>query len=434
MFDSYWTPKQANKAADAAQPTCHFNSSNSVAENAHTHNDYVTEHYREAVLAKRTKIKANELPLLAFPPKVCAQICREMVADSSRTIIISAQAPAQSSEPGVTTLCHDVRDLSLPAFYLNNQFVVQVEQYDVRAVLPWLERYERFQDKEESERVSQVSEPIKPFVAKTQTKKYSSEQVYHANFQEWLKRYNITGAKEDARTTPAKRSGGIIIRTDGDPHWGNLQEWLKLAHAGDAVPLKVDDYEGGEQDAAVKGAFTVVMGMVKYPWPTVKRVLPGLRQMLVAGDARWAAVEDGVRGVADDAVPATEDMAMDNADGEKDAIDEPDLPAEDTEMHTGEEEDEAVDDSGVFVDEQDAPPEDTEMHGREEPTVIVDDSEDEPEVISKRVKTEHAMDGTQDDEQWATPREERIISDDSDDDDVAATLRGGYRAALKRCR
>lgn len=225
---------------------CKLNSSKEAAGVASTHN--------------LIQQQINRQHLLSMPINVRTQIFRHVVVNSRASITVRADAPSESSEPELTRVCHDIRTEALPLFYRENAFVVQVKEYDIRPLLPWLKRAELFRTRDP------VAEP------------------------------------EASSFEP------IIIRTDGQTHWDNLQEWLKLAHAGKVSALVNDDYEGGGQFEAVKGAFTVVMGIKGYPWKVVERVLPGVKELLAAGDGRWVDREE--EELADDSGVMLEDPNM----------------------------------------------------------------------------------------------------------------------------
>ncbi|KAK5124888.1 hypothetical protein LTR85_001078 [Meristemomyces frigidus] len=449
MFSSWLTPREAGKAIDAAsvEKAICFNSSKKVPWLAHDQNEYVKEHYRPALLAipykTREQLDPNspkELALLAFPTNIRAQICREVVADSRHTIIICAEAAAPSSEPGLTTVCQDIRDLALPAFYLENQFVVQIKHYDVQAVLPWLKRHESFQKEEEKHKTLPVMELPEPPGRTFWLSTYPCAQG-----EAWLKPYDILRAKEYARIIPAARSGSIIIHTDGEPNWANLQHWLKLAHAGEVVALKDDDFEGGVQDAAVKGAFSVIMGLKRYPWKIVAHTLPGLRQTLAAGDARWAADEASKAVVAQDPiVPRRNPQAKPSGHAQRRNVDESDTAAEDTKMEAREEQDETADDSGVMIndsedDDDDRPRPTKRAKSTQEEIEESDDDDDDDDLsrLAKRARTEQVIDLSADDEDKAETEtgEERMEDDeDSDADSPARIAQRGFPAVMEECR
>ncbi|KAK5135784.1 hypothetical protein LTR08_004610 [Meristemomyces frigidus] len=233
----------------------------------------------------------NRPHLLALPVNLRSRIFQLVVVNSTATTILSAEDPALCSEPELTRVCHDIRELALPMYHRENLFVVRVEQYDVQAVLPWLKRHALFLDTEEGGEVHVAIEPSKGFIQRSAE---TDDKPYRELLHNWLEDYATRRSSEGAPSTGQR--GDVIVRTDGRANWANLQQWLKLAHAGEVMALEDDDYQGGEYDRAVKGAFTLAMGLSNYPWFTVRRALPGVKELLVAGDGRWAARDEMAQG------------------------------------------------------------------------------------------------------------------------------------------
>lgn len=341
MLSSLWGPKQAAKVSDEA---VRFNSSMQVAKNARAHHNDIK--------------KSKKAHLLTLPGEVRARIIREIVVNEETSITVSGHAQAASREPHLTNVCHDLREQTLPVYYQENDFVVQIINYDVQAVLPWLKRYESFQC-----------------------------------------------------TPSGGRQGNIIIRTDGVPHWQHLQQWLKLAHVGEVTALQNDDFEGGEQDAAVKGAFTAVLGLKLYPWTIVAHTLPGLQQMLADGDPRWAVddVDEAVVGTSS-TVPVP-DSKLTVGDADLGTVNEHEFLAANTETQMS-----GTQEGYVTADEHEVSPEDTVMPTAEEleevaaaddSGITIDDSDDALVIVPVR-KTQPA--GTK----------RRIEDYDSDENDPPA--------------
>ncbi|KAK4579815.1 hypothetical protein LTR86_000016 [Recurvomyces mirabilis] len=153
-------------------------------------------------------------------------------------IIITADGgPPEEFEPdALATASKKLYQEGIPYFYCDNSFSLQVQDYNIRAFLPWLDRAKQYRDH-------------------------------------------------------AECNGMITIALHGDPHWENLVDWLELAHSGEYLALENNCENYGSSVEAVKGAFAQIMDYAAkgYNWKNEAEVgLRGMRMMLAALDPRWA--------------------------------------------------------------------------------------------------------------------------------------------------
>ncbi|EMC99748.1 hypothetical protein BAUCODRAFT_145129 [Baudoinia panamericana UAMH 10762] len=195
-----------------------------------------------------TKARVYGKPrLLALPGIARSNIIRHSVVKKTG-ILIAANDPESDAEPCLMSLCQQLRTEASPIYYRENNFVIYIRNYDIDSLLPWLKRADSFRDGDGT-------------------------------------RFHVNGAME--LVGGYTRCNGIItIHTDGQPHWANLVEWLRLAHAGEVIPLCDNCEATGSQIEQVKGAFDHVM-QATASWETVAEGLKGVRRILGATNQGW---------------------------------------------------------------------------------------------------------------------------------------------------
>ncbi|KAI6814181.1 hypothetical protein KC340_g16222 [Hortaea werneckii] len=243
----------------------------------------------------------NRLHLLNLPHRLRLAIFRLVLTIRDHSPVqIRAEQKELSAEPALLQTCHALREIYRPVFYKENRFVVHVEQYGIHAVLPWLDRHGilAFTTADSSVLDAQPGEEFQVAVAPAvgHSSEFSNAEAIDGDF--WEKAVRLLGQRWETLTTPAspaapsKSRGECIIRTDGVPNWTNLVSWLQLSHSGHVVALMRGDASGkeeeeGEEAPPILAAFEMVMTLGDETWATVEKILPGIRSMLVAGDARW---------------------------------------------------------------------------------------------------------------------------------------------------
>ncbi|KAI7561122.1 hypothetical protein KC317_g9274 [Hortaea werneckii] len=244
----------------------------------------------------------NRLHLLNLPHRLRLAIFRLVLVTPDRSPVeIHAERKELSAEPALLQTCHALREIFRPVFYKENRFVVHVEQYGIHAVLPWLDRHGilAFTTTDSSVLDAQPEEDFQVAVAPaiSDTSEISNVEEVDGDF--WEKAVRILGQRWESLTTqvskapPSHSRGDCIIRTDGVPNWMNLVSWLQLSHSGHVVALMrggagdMQEEEQGEEAPPILAAFEMVMSLGDESWATVEKILPGIRSILVAGDARW---------------------------------------------------------------------------------------------------------------------------------------------------
>ena len=261
----------------------------------------------------------NRFHLLNLPHRLRLAIFRlVLVTPDPSPVEIRAERKELSAEPALLQTCHALREIYRPVFYKENRFVVHVEQYGIHAVLPWLDRHGilAFTTSDSSVLDAQPEEEFQVAVAPaiSDTSEISNVEEVDGDF--WEKAVRILGQRWETLSTqastppPSHARGDCIIRTDGVPNWMNLVSWLQLSHSGHVVALMrggasgMEEGEGGEAPP-ILAAFEMVMSLGDESWATVEKILPGIRSMLVAVDARWGSpLGLTVAGKDDDAMSA----------------------------------------------------------------------------------------------------------------------------------
>ncbi|KAI6811921.1 hypothetical protein KC348_g12280 [Hortaea werneckii] len=247
----------------------------------------------------------NRLHLLNLPHRLRLAIFRlVLVTPDHSPVEIRAERKELSAEPALLRTCHALREIYRPVFYKENRFVVHVEQYGIHAVLPWLDRHGvlAFTTTDSSVVDAQPEEEFQVAVAPAVSDSSEMSNVEEVDADFWEKAVRILGQRWETLTTqastapPSHARGDCTIRADGVPDWMNLVSWLQLAHSGHVVALMrggaSGEGEGGEGAEAppILAAFEMVMSLGDESWETVEKILPGIRSMLVAGDARWGSL------------------------------------------------------------------------------------------------------------------------------------------------
>ncbi|KAI6888755.1 hypothetical protein KC360_g2591 [Hortaea werneckii] len=272
----------------------------------------------------------NRLHLLNLPHRLRLAIFRlVLVTPDHSPVQIRAEQKELSAESALLQTCHALREIYRPVFYKENRFVVHVEQYGIHAVLPWLDRHGilAFTTTNSSVLDAQPEEEFQIAVAPADNHSIEVSSAEEIDGVFWEKAVRILAQKWETRTTsaspaaPSKSRGECIIRTDGVPNWTNLVSWLPLSHSGHVVALMRGDPSGkeygeGEEAPPILAAFEMVMSLGDETWATVEKILPGIRSMLVAGDARWGpslaltvAGEDDDDAMSDDGDGSAQSMA-----------------------------------------------------------------------------------------------------------------------------
>jgi len=390
----------------------HLNSSKQSAEISFAHN-CMSQHN-------------NKKHLLGFPVKVRSLIVHYAVADRKDDTTVTASNPAQCQEPEIMVVCRDIRQLALPLFYQENRFVVRVQQYEIRAALPWLKRHEHW-NSQKDDTDQQVAKQWEPYtVAETDDQDYQMEML------EWHQVWDVFRAEQDAFLPPPEQTGSIIIRTDGQPHWDNLAKWLQLARDGEVVALADDDYDGGDGDAAVKGAFKVVMGLKIYVWNTALRILPGVRDMLAVGDARWSEERNDDK-ISANAVRSLDERARLQESAEAQHAAE---LQKDEEMRAGTEEDSPqLTQNTHYYESAESQLKEEERRVNDGGVILIEDStEDSEDLEERKANVEEWMDGVQEDGRSVELGDERMGEDDEgmeeESIDVPTIAHAGFNATM----
>ncbi|KAI7285795.1 hypothetical protein KC345_g1577 [Hortaea werneckii] len=246
----------------------------------------------------------SRLHLLNLPHRLRLAIFRlVLVTPDHSPVQIRAERKALSTEPALLQTCHALREIYRPVFYKENRFVVHVEQYGIHAVLPWLDRHGilAFTATDSSVLDAQPAEGFQIAVAPAVSGSSEISNLEEVDGDFWEKAVRILVQRWETLSTqastapPSRFRGECIIRTDGVPNWMNLVSWLQLSHTGHVVALMrggasgEEEGEGGEAPP-ILAAFEMVMSLGDESWATVEKILPGIRSMLVAGDARWGSL------------------------------------------------------------------------------------------------------------------------------------------------
>lgn len=243
----------------------------------------------------------NRLHLLNLPHRLRLAIFRlVLITPDHSPVEIRAEQKELSAEPALLQTCHALREIYRPVFYKENRFVVHVEQYEIHAVLPWLDRHGilAFTTTESSALDAQPVEEFQVAVAPVAEESSGFPRAGGIDGGFWEHAVRMLGERWELLTThasPALQShsrGECIIRTDGVPNWTNLVSWLQLSHSGHVVALmkggvSSNEEVEGREAPPILAAFEMVMSLGEENWATVEKILPGIRSMLVAGDKRW---------------------------------------------------------------------------------------------------------------------------------------------------
>ncbi|KAK5737332.1 hypothetical protein LTR17_006749 [Elasticomyces elasticus] len=82
--------------------------------------------------------------------------------------------------------------------------------------------------------------------------------------------------------------GVITVVIDGEPHWNNLVRWLEMMHKDDVIRLDANCTNDSPKVKAVKGVFRQIDSLRAFKWvDVVEKMLPGIQDTLGASDERW---------------------------------------------------------------------------------------------------------------------------------------------------
>ncbi|KAK5750194.1 hypothetical protein LTS12_019758 [Elasticomyces elasticus] len=82
--------------------------------------------------------------------------------------------------------------------------------------------------------------------------------------------------------------GAITVVIDGEPHWNNLVRWLEMMHKDDVIRLDANRTNDSPKVKAVKGVFRQIDSLRAFKWvEVVEKMLPGIQDTLGASDERW---------------------------------------------------------------------------------------------------------------------------------------------------
>ena len=185
-------------------------------------------------------------------------------------------------------VCHDIRNLTRPMFYGENDFMFKVRSFNVLVLQPWAKKFE-FVIAAATKDDLQYAKHSFGKVAPNHIK-YSDP--YHGHNlddlkagQDWVLTYQL-------RQFQAVQTQDVVVRgaqswnVKFTPHWENLVAWLLLWHAGRTGCYQPHFIDNGPQKA-LEGVFDLVAGRRCESWKVVREMLPSVRKTLAGSDERW---------------------------------------------------------------------------------------------------------------------------------------------------
>lgn len=261
--------------------------------------------------------KAN---LLNLPSDVQANIFQKVLINDER-ILVSAESPEECREPGLLAVCHGIRQEARLIFYKANEFEICIQSYDVKAVMPWLDKAEAFVDSKRTLKACPVQDAtsgVRKGIQKRiedATANYVADMEKLGKLTHWQSRaiefpYHYQSIRNMEMTTGSQYWNVLY-----EPQWKNLVVWLKKYHAGEVGECGWADIDPHDaRQIVVLRVFEIVTSLKDESWAIVAKVLPGLRGMLRVDDAGWMTT-GGVEDNEDD-VDSEEDHYEDGEEGE----------------------------------------------------------------------------------------------------------------------
>ncbi|KAK3723671.1 hypothetical protein LTR37_001552 [Vermiconidia calcicola] len=210
--------------------------------------------------------------LLALPPTARQKIW-QLVLGRPEPIIVSAR---DSQQCALLLTCRDIRKEARPIFYRENNFELQVYDFNVMVLQPWCKKYDCIMDVGVAI-ISCMQEEVSTYYSvKPDAKMSSAQKTMVVYVDAYLKNMAMDEVCH----------GNCSWSTEYSPDWNNLVDWLKLYREGKLNAYHIQD-RASRAEAALLAVFDMVRDFRKQSWDTVEMMLPGLRKLLYAADRRW---------------------------------------------------------------------------------------------------------------------------------------------------
>lgn len=228
------------------------------------------------------------LNLLSIPVQTRKQILRLTIVEDD-PIVVDAEHPRGSYEPGILKVCHQIRNEGRPIFFKENDFELCIHSFGIKGLLLWMKKYETVCVEEDTDVKKENEEMKKAVLDRIQTLiNARTRPVFKMEIKGTTEIKNYPQEYFLSMPPPlAPALGKRIWTVWADPHWANLVNWLMLYHAGEVRGYH--DVEGAWEgtDKGVAGIFKVVESHLGREWSIVEEELEGLRSMLGAVDEEW---------------------------------------------------------------------------------------------------------------------------------------------------
>ena len=200
-------------------------------------------------------------------------------------------------------VCKDIRGDARKIFYAESKFDVHVQDFNVQAVLPWLQIYSRFTDERTTmaEVTSTKSEVEDEFDVSGVKQETEGVEVATSQSSTVFEDFPVP-MNEDGPTTYQMRQwmqcrgdsveqssieGKLYWTLHPSASWSNLIDWLERFHSG-----SMHRYSLGAETAAqyqmINNIFDHIQSHNGLEWTHLEKGLPSWRKALAtAVDARW---------------------------------------------------------------------------------------------------------------------------------------------------
>ncbi|CAK4007601.1 Hypothetical predicted protein [Lecanosticta acicola] len=195
--------------------------------------------------------------------------------------------------------CQQIRQLAVPIFYFANSFTLHITDFNAAAIQNWWSRTRSFHADAERLPLNIIAVPetfeCEDWIGWFQTATEIHETLTEA-YPSKDERELWMGLKRAAAFDVSPILPGFIHfeLSNAVPHWDNLKEWIRLWHSGllpgysgSFLPPSLTD----KHLRAVYHVFNTLEGQKDEPWPTIEKLLPGIRDYLKDNDDRWEVVD-----------------------------------------------------------------------------------------------------------------------------------------------
>ncbi|KAF2167337.1 hypothetical protein M409DRAFT_22147 [Zasmidium cellare ATCC 36951] len=261
--------------------------------------------------------------LQSLPDSIFARIFifTDLIQDEPIDLPMS-RAFIRKNNIALLSVNHRLHKLALGMFWSVNSFVIRIEKFNAAAILPWWTHvsavrkeveensivmadhktnnfldadfypledvlYEQDLERQEVEKKSMLmADPRMKDLDDTRFSSMKDELSYEA-----LAFYHFHLRRTKPWSTTVLPLGAITLDVPYDPHWSNLNTWLRLFHEGKVPALTSSDIGHGASEwknlHQIVGLFLSVQRDKGGKWEDVEKSLEGWQYTLKFADSRW---------------------------------------------------------------------------------------------------------------------------------------------------